>query len=190
MGAFLKRGHEEFPDASIAQTHGMTGAIPAVEIAEHADHLCIRCPDGESHAGHVFARYRVRAQGPIAFVISALAVKVQLKRSEQGRKAVRVFEFERLAGVELDADAIVRGRVVEDGEIEAGGMDAFHPDGFFPNYEISFGGLRKPRADIQVVGPEDGKRVVVAAFDYGIKLGGKHLCIVCHYGVAGRDKRG
>jgi hypothetical protein len=92
-------------------------------------------------------------------------------------------EFKGLAGVELDADSIALGLLVEDGQIEAGGVDALHLHDFFCDHERGFGGLGEPGADFQVVRAEYGKGIVVAAFNNRFELGSIHQQLVCHYGT-------
>jgi hypothetical protein len=112
-------------------------------------------------------------------------VEVQFEGGEQGREAVRVFEVEKFAGVELDADSIALGRLVENGQIESGGVDAVHFGFHGADYEKGFGGVGEPGADFQIVWAEDGKGIVVAAFYNRFELGSIHQQLVCHQSDAG-----
>jgi hypothetical protein len=107
-------------------------------------------------------------------MICAFTMQVQLERSEQGREAVRIFEFQQLTRIKFDAYLIILGRLIEDGEVETGGMNTFHPDDFLTDHQRGFGGLRQPGADLQIVGTKDGESIVVAAFKDCVKLRGKH----------------
>src|SRR5271166_2684942 len=101
-------------------------------------------------------------------------MQVQFERREQGREAVGIFEFERLARVEVDAEAIFFRWRVKSGEIEAGGMDPLHDDLFIADEDGGFGSVRKPGANFGLVWAKDGKGVVVAAFYNCFKLGSVH----------------
>src|ERR1700678_491574 len=53
VGALGYVGEEDFPDAGAEElAHGMVAAVPAIEIADDADALGIRRPDGEAATAH------------------------------------------------------------------------------------------------------------------------------------------
>ena len=60
--ALAKIGNEDLPDAGgAAIAHGVTAAVPVIEIADHADALRVRGPDGEVDAAKALVCSRMWA---------------------------------------------------------------------------------------------------------------------------------
>ena len=57
----------------------MPALVPLVEVAYHADHFRVRRPHREAHARDALAVDQVRSHGPIAFVLRAFAVNMQVE---------------------------------------------------------------------------------------------------------------
>jgi len=88
--ARLDAGDEEFPDAAVAETHGMTGGIPVVENAGDGDGEGGGRPDGEADAGDVVDDLGVGAKGFPGAVEGAFGVKVEIEVGDDGAEAVGV----------------------------------------------------------------------------------------------------
>src|SRR3546814_5045762 len=54
-GAALQAGNEQLPDADLVTlAHDVAAAVPAVEVAHHADAMSVGRPDCEAHAFATF----------------------------------------------------------------------------------------------------------------------------------------
>src|SRR5690606_26277340 len=103
--------HEELPDAGPA-AHGerVAAAVPAVELADHADPLGVRRPDGEPHAANAVAFVEMCAERAVRALVEAASEPLELGPVDQRRKAVRVVVLADLAAVVTPADAITGGQ--------------------------------------------------------------------------------
>ena len=142
-------GQKNLPQASVAQTHGMARAIPAVVVAGDADHLGIGSPYREANTRDAFARDQVRSQRAVGLVVRAFAMQVQFERGQQGRESIRIFQFLRFAGVECDPEAILRGLTLRDKESRR--IRALHRDDLVAGEDESVFRLREPGADLSFV---------------------------------------
>ena len=87
MRACADAGNENFPDAGGAeQPHGMEPPVPIVEIADDADALGVRRPDGKAGAGHAVSRAQLRAELFVNFPLVALAEQKQIRFAERRQK--------------------------------------------------------------------------------------------------------
>ncbi len=134
---------KNLPDAAVAQTHRMARAIPAIVVAGDADHLGIGSPHREANACDAFARDQVRAQRAVAFVVGALAMQVQFERGQQGREAIGIFQFLRVAGVQCDAEAIFAASALRDKEARR--IRALHRDDLVAGEDESVSSLAGAR---------------------------------------------
>ena len=94
-GAVLDAGDEQFPDAAAAhRPHRMAGAVPEVEVADHADTAGVRRPDGERRAGHRAGQRVVAADMGAEhlpqLLVPAFADEVEVHVAERRQVAVRV----------------------------------------------------------------------------------------------------
>ncbi len=72
--ARVQIGDEQFPHAAAAaDPHGVNPAVPAVEVADHADPFGIGRPYGEQDARDAIGLMQVRAQEPVGVPVLALA---------------------------------------------------------------------------------------------------------------------
>ena len=78
----------------------MKAAVPMVEIADDADALRIRRPDGEAGAGHAVNHAQLRAELLVNFPFVALAEQKQIRFAERRQKGKRIA---RAAASGLDA---------------------------------------------------------------------------------------
>jgi len=63
MSALIHAGQKQFPDAAANKfAHGIDAAIPAVEIADYANPVCIGRPNCEVNAPGIADRAQVRAE--------------------------------------------------------------------------------------------------------------------------------
>src|SRR6266513_1390303 len=79
MRAFAHSRQKQFPDAATEETaHRIDAAIPAVEIADDADALCVRRPDGEIHAIGVADIAQMRDKLLVELKVISLGKKMQV----------------------------------------------------------------------------------------------------------------
>ena len=71
-------------------SHRMHAAIPAVEIADNADPLGIRRPDGKAHARNALLFGQLGAQRLVREFKPTFAKKMQFVCRQRGMKRVRV----------------------------------------------------------------------------------------------------
>ena len=83
-------GNEDLPDSrGAAIAHGMPAAVPVIEIADDADSLRIRCPDGEVHAAKALVRSNMGTEPLIIAVVRPFAEQVQVEIGEDRPEADR-----------------------------------------------------------------------------------------------------
>ena len=87
--------HENFPDAALeAAAHGMTPAIPAIEIANDTHLARVRGPNGEAGAGNAVDGHGMRTQLLEGAKVGALDQEMDVEFAEDGAEAVRVLDVE------------------------------------------------------------------------------------------------
>src|SRR5579883_618424 len=106
-----QRRDEDLPDAAGAQPHGIAPPVPIVEIADDADALRIGRPDREGDAVRAVMLAAMSAQHIVAFVMGALAEKIDVEIAEHRRKGVDILELRR-AELALGAEPIAEARTV------------------------------------------------------------------------------
>jgi hypothetical protein len=110
-------GDEQFPDAvRREQPHGVNAAVPAVEVADHADAVGVGGPHGEMDPGRRSDRDAMRAEFLKGAVVGALAEQMQVVIGEHAAVAVGVVEFD---------DVIVRVGDSQPVVADIGGHDRF-----------------------------------------------------------------
>ena len=90
--AFADAGQENFPDAAAEQlAHRMHAAVPAVEIADHADALRIRRPDVEASCRCTPSiSVEMRAEFVVELPVLALGEEMQIERPEDRAERIRI----------------------------------------------------------------------------------------------------
>src|SRR5437773_12523249 len=79
MRAFFDAGQKQFPDPAAQQpAHRIHPAIPAVEIAHHADSLRIWRPDREVNSSRIADGAQMRAEFLINFPMLSLGKQMQV----------------------------------------------------------------------------------------------------------------
>src|SRR5256714_5080508 len=108
MRAFAHSRQKQFPDAAAEETaHRIDAAIPAVEIADDADALCVRRPDGEIHAIGVADLAQMRAKLLVELKVISLGKKMQVHFAHDQAIAVGIAD-ERCRSVPAgEMDAII-----------------------------------------------------------------------------------
>ena len=107
MRALPHAGNENFPDAGRAeQAHRMKAPVPIVEIADDADALRVRRPDGEARAVNAVNRAQLRAELVVNFPLVAFAEQKQIRFAQRRQKGIRIARAARVAGLIRD-DQIV-----------------------------------------------------------------------------------
>ena len=87
MRADADARNEYFPDAGRAeQSQGMKPSVPLVEIANDADALRVRRPDGEAGAGHLVNHAQLRAEFFVNTAFIALAEQIQIRFAQRRQK--------------------------------------------------------------------------------------------------------
>jgi hypothetical protein len=85
--AHAQAGKENFPDPRRAeQPQGMKPPVPMVEIADDADALRVRRPNGEAGAGQAVNHAPLRAEFFIKAAFVALAEQEQVRLTERRQK--------------------------------------------------------------------------------------------------------
>jgi hypothetical protein len=119
VDAVRDAGHEELPDAvAVEAAHRVPLAVPAVEVARHADGTGVRRPDGEGGAGDALVLAHVAAEHLPELLVAALAEQVQVELGDGGGETVGVVGDPRRASVvgRLDrvrADGLARDALPE-----------------------------------------------------------------------------
>jgi len=90
--ARLDAGDEEFPDASVAETHGMAAGVPVIENTGDGDRQGRGRPDGETDAGDVIDDLGVGTEGFPGAVEGAFGVEVEIEVGDDGAEAVGIFD--------------------------------------------------------------------------------------------------
>jgi len=87
-------GDENLPNPSaVAAAHGVTAAVPVVEIADDTDPRRVRRPHGKSNALHPVDHTRLGAQYFIELDVITFGKKLKVDLVDYRRKAVRIFGF-------------------------------------------------------------------------------------------------
>ncbi len=100
--------NEDLPDAGGQEAHRRDAAVPAVEVADHADAIRVGRPHREMHAGGRALRDAVRAELLERAVVGALAEQVQIEIGQHAAVAIRIVELDLLIAGVGDPQAIVR----------------------------------------------------------------------------------
>ena len=86
------------PDAPSSRI-GWNAPVPMVEIADDADALGVRRPDGEAGAVNAVNHAELRAELVVNFPLVALAEEKQIRFAERGQKRIRVARAARVAAL-------------------------------------------------------------------------------------------
>src|SRR3546814_8004744 len=84
-----------FPYTTLFRSHDVAAAVPAVEVAHHADALRVGRPDGEAHAFDAFDAARMRAELLEDAAVRPLGHQVKVELAEERREAVGVLDVPR-----------------------------------------------------------------------------------------------
>ena len=84
----------------------MAAAVPAVEVADHADPLGVRRPHGEAGAAHAVRRADVRAELVIDAPLIALAEEIQVRLAQCRQEGIRIARAPHRAGFVRDHQVI------------------------------------------------------------------------------------
>src|SRR5437879_678712 len=68
----------------------MKTSVPIVEIADDADALRVRRPDGEARAGNAVNRAQLRAELVVDFPLVPLAEEKQIRLAERRQEGIRI----------------------------------------------------------------------------------------------------
>ncbi len=92
-------GNEKFPHAApAAHAHGVTPAVPMIEIAHHAHALGVRRPHRKRHAPHAGDFRHMCAQLLVSVVVRALCQQVKIEVRQERRESIGILKLV-LAGV-------------------------------------------------------------------------------------------
>ena len=181
--ARLRGRHEDFPDAGIAQAHGMALRVPVVEIANDGNEFGIGSPDGEANSIDRIECCGVRTEGFPGFVKRAFGVQMEIEIRDHVAKTVGVVEHG-LAAVEIvDVEPVGAWLALQFGDEEAFAMALLHRHrGALDDDTCRFGlrqeGADLPRGlsffDVDGMGPEDAEGVAVISPNDCFHFGGIH----------------
>ena len=119
---------EDLPDAGGAEApHRVPPAVPAVEVADHADSLGVRRPDREVDAVGLADSHQVRAKLVVNARVLALREQVDVVLGDHPSVAVRVIDLRGDSAREVDPQAIVENR-------RHGGKDRFEDTVVLPRH--------------------------------------------------------
>ncbi len=121
---FVVVGDEKFPDAGIAaRTHWADAAVPAVEIANHADAARVGSPEGKVHSGDAFKRLHMRAKLFVSVVMAPFAHQVEIELGKEVREGVGIVRFPDVPVLVSKAEAIAGRRGSEIAWRGKGGLE-------------------------------------------------------------------
>jgi len=199
-GAFGDFREKEFPDTGgAARAHRMDAAVPLIHVANDADALCGRGPDGEVRSGDANNRMEMRAEFLVGVKVAAFANEVEVKVGEEKGEGVGIENFEGFAMVGAALDFVAawfgRGGLVRgpSGFEEAFGAefcsvgDFGGRDGRIFEDDAGFGGPREEKTDgpaardgmrakdAEGIGVLSGEEVVDSCVKFGapLSLGGR-----------------
>ena len=127
--AFSEPWNEKLPDPGAASNaHGVSAAIPAIEVSNDTDAPGVGSPDRELHATHVFKHPQVGSELFILLVVITFTHQVQVKVRKNWREGVGVDELKGLISMRLNAQLVaVRQRLAFKKECkETFGADLLH----------------------------------------------------------------
>ena len=131
----------------------MEPPVPIVEIADDADALGIRRPDGEARAGHAVNHAQLRAELLENFPLVALAEQEQIRFAQRRQKGKGIARAARVAGFIRDDEVVGINLVRRFGDglkdIGFGNPLQFKRRFvlFVRGLDFDFGGVRKQGAD-------------------------------------------
>ncbi len=175
-GALSELRLEDFPNAGgAAGAHGMHTAIPAIEIADHADAFCAGSPNGKVHARDAFKNFYVGAEFFVRVGVAAFAHEVKIEFGEEIGERIGVIDFEGFALMGAALDFVAGGR----GSCGLAGRPRSFEEAFGAELDgvrdlcralqrnRGFGGPRKKNTDGPSAGdgmrPKEGKGIGVAS---------------------------
>ena len=180
--AGLDAGDEEFPDAAIAEAHGMAAGVPIVEDACDGDGEGGGGPDGEADACYVVDGLGVGSEGFPGAVESAFGVEVEIEIGNDGAEAVGVVDGFFVALDGMDFQLVVCRIGIEIGGEETGFVDPLHFDVFGGELDGGGDGVREEGADgpagFRVVGSQDAEGVGVVSADDSVNFFRGHTAIM------------
>src|SRR6476469_4014860 len=91
MGALLHAGQKQFPNAAPEQApHRVHPAVPPIEVADHADALSVRRPDGEISAFDVADLPEMRAELFVKLEMISLGEQMEIDLAHDEAVAVGI----------------------------------------------------------------------------------------------------
>ena len=188
--ALAEVGDEDLPDPRrAAVAHRVPAAVPVIEVADHADSLRIRGPDGEVDAAKPSMRPDVGTQPLVIAIVRPFAQQVQVEIGQHRPERVGIDKLPRMPLVVLDPQPI-RERAWPAGE---DGRRKNHRGGSAPSATRSPGsprvrsttqadlrlgqeraddpGLRSAALGGQLMNAQDRERVPVVAMDDQVDVG-------------------
>src|ERR1700757_511093 len=93
MSLFPDPGYKDLPDSRLDPfAHGMEAAVPAVEVANDGNSLCVRAPDREKYAGMAVYFHKMGAEFSVYLVVGTLAIQMHVQIAKERSKRVGVSE--------------------------------------------------------------------------------------------------
>src|SRR3569623_1344264 len=98
-------GNEDFPIAVAAHAHGVRAVVPIIEVADHANALCIRCEHDKGYAAHAFHRHRMGTELIEKLLMATFAEQIEIEIAQLWREAVGVLQLHDVVAI-IGAQAI------------------------------------------------------------------------------------
>jgi hypothetical protein len=114
---------EDLPEAVAAHPHGMTAAVPEIEVADHADPTGVGSEHRERDARRAVDHHRMRAELLVETRMRALGEQVEIELGQHRRKSIGVFQLDD-AVAETRPDVVARRSVGQAPHEQAGVVDA------------------------------------------------------------------
>lgn len=87
----------------------MAPAVPAVEVADHADAFGVRRPDGETYTGNTVDLVQMGSQHAVEMPVPAGREQAEVEVRDQRRKAVGIVDEVFMVGAVAPAEAVAVG---------------------------------------------------------------------------------
>ena len=164
----LQARHKDFPDtAGVAQAHRMPAPVPDVEITDHRNPSGIRRPDRKTHAVDAVDLGHLGAETAAQVTMVAFGEQVEIHLAEQRPEAVGVFA-DLLPRRPLDTQQIglALGEMTDKQPRHISAVETAQNFLAVAGQGLDTQGTGQEGtdilpSDIVVMGPEDGKRVMV-----------------------------
>ena len=180
VGTFFHPWEKHFPDSAAQFTHRVYPAIPAVEVADDADPLGIRCPDGKGTSLDAIDVRQVGAELFVDAVMIALREEMNVEFTQDRPEGIRIGPECLLPAEIRDSQAVSRHvfTVWQNRLEKSGVVDLVRFDHLLRRASKNHGDLARGRqkhancpVPLSSMRPQKCKGIAVTGVQKGIKLG-------------------